>query len=224
MSDARNFLITSEYPTDKIVWLYEGQTTTDQYGSFSVEIPHNMGATIFATGIWTIDDWGTTYNSSTTLHSGQSYSRYSLLASDSTQVYFNGFCEDNDGNELIGATLKFRFWGFFNEAETQNKFADATASASSNKFIKDSRLGYPKLFMEGYADATDGTKTIYHNLGFVPFVEIWYQTDNKWYQVDYVDFVSPISTWTIQNTNTILSFNGDGYTNYKYYYRIYADE
>lgn len=223
MSDARNFIITSEYPTDKIVWIHEGQTTTDAYGTFDVSIPQNVGL-IFTIGIWTIDDWQTQYNSSCAIHSGQMYSRYSLLCSDDSSVDFTGYCLDDDGNALVGATVKYRLWGFLNEATTQNLFVPSTAGVSSNKFIKNTDFGYPKLFLEGFADATNGTKTIYHSLGYIPFVEIWQELGNKWYQVDYVDFVSSHNVWTIQNTMSMLSFNGEGYTNYKYYYRIYADE
>lgn len=224
MSDARNFLITSEYPTDKIVWLYEGETTTDEWGAFSIDIPHTLGVDIFCTGIWTIDDWATQYNTSTAIHSGQIYSRYSLLYSTNLNVHLSGFCTDSEGMAIESTTLKYKLWGFVNEASTQNLFVGETASASSNLFVKDSRLAYPKLFMEGFADATDGTKTIYHNLGFAPFVELWQYLDDKWYQVDYIDFQSEGATWTIKNDASTLSFNGEGYTSYKYYYRVYADE
>lgn len=225
MAGAGNFLITSEYPTDKIVWMYEGTTTTDSDGIFDISIAHGLDAIPFCTGIWTIDDWQTTYNTSTATHGGgQVYLRFSMLTSNDSTVTMHGYCMQDSVTPIINATVKYRLWGFFNEASTLNIFTDSTADLSQNKFVKDSRLGYPKLFMEGFADATNHTVTIYHNLGFVPFVEIWYELSGTWYQLDYIDFESADTSWTIKNTSQILSFNGESYTNYNYYYRIYADE
>lgn len=223
MANATNFLITSTYPTDKIIWVYEGSTTTDTYGAFDAKIDHGLPAIPFCTGIWTIDDWETQYNACTTIHQGQMYSRYSQLYSNDNQVGFSGYCSDSNGSAISGATVKYRLWGFFNEASTLSVLADTTASVSANDFVKNTSFGYPKLYMEGIADATGGTKTINHGLGFIPFVEIWQNLDNSWYLVDYVDFTASGSTWTIHNTASDLSFNGEGYTSYKYYYRIYAD-
>lgn len=224
MAGAGNFLITSNYPTDKIIWTYEDTLTTDEYGVAEITIPHSLGVTIYATGIWTDDDWNTTYLTSTSTHEGQVYSRFSQLYSTNSVVYFRMYATNPDGTELVGATIKIRLWAFFNEATTQNVFAPETASVSANKFVKDSRLGYPKLFMEGYADATQQTQIIYHNLGYIPLVEIWYELSGKWYQLDYIDFPADNTSWTVRNTNSTLEFNGDSYTNYNYYFRIYADE
>lgn len=224
MAGAGNFLITSNYPTDKIVWMYEGEATTDEFGTIDEIIPNTLGAEILATGIWTVDNWQTVYMATTTTHNGQIYSRFSMLRSNDSEFEFRAYCANPDGTDMDGATVKYRLWGFLNEATTQNVFVEETAGQSENKFIKDSRLGYPKLFMEGFADASQGTQTVYHNLGFKPFVEIWYELPDGWYQLDYMDFTTNGTEWTVHNTDSVLEFNGDGYTNYNYYYRIYADE
>lgn len=226
MSKAGNFLITSEYPTDKIVWMYEGSVTTDEFGAFEAKISHNLPSIPFCTGLWTVDGWATQYNACTTIHQGQVYSRYSQLSSNNTIVTFSGYCSNDDGTAMAGATVRFRLWGFFNESQTMGVFADTTSGLSENMFVKNTSFGYPKLFMEGIADATQETQTIYHNLGFIPFVEIWQELDDSWFLVDYVDFTDEDSgaSWTIHNTASYISFNGSSYTNYKYYYRIYADE
>lgn len=218
-----NFVINTEVSTDKIVFMYEGETITDEYGAFNVAIPHELRTFVFCTGIWTLDDWYSQYNTSTATHMGQVYSRFSMISSDESYIYFSGYCMKDEIDGLAGATLKFRIWGFLDEASTQDFWIPETSGISDNNFVKDSRLGYPKLFAEGFADATQETVSVNHNLGFIPFVEIWYQVENRWYQVDYIDFSSDNSTWTIHNTPQALSFNGDGYTQYKYYYRIYAD-
>lgn len=224
MDNAKNFLITSTYPTDKIVWVHEGSVTLDQYGAFDVIIPHGLTATPFCSGIWTVDEWQTQYNTSTATHLGQMYSRFSQISSDLSDVEFSGYCANDDGSAMSGSTVKYRLWGFFNEATTQTTYAETTASVSQNNFIKNTGFGYPKLFAEGFADATTGTKTVYHGLGFIPFVELWQNLGGKWFQVDYIDFTATGTTWTVHNTPIELSFNGDGYTQYEYYYRIYADE
>lgn len=220
---ANNFLITSTYPTDKIVWMHEGEAITDEFGVIDVHIPNSLGIQVFATGIWTTDEWQTVYMATTSTHAGQIYSRFSMLQSDSSEFEFRAYCSNPDGTDMAGATVKYRLWGFLNEATTQNNFVQSTAGQSENLFIKDSRLGYPKLFMEGFADATQSTQTIYHNLGFIPFVEIWYEIDGRWYQLDYIDFTGDSSSWTVRNTKKTLEFNADSYTNYNYYFRIYAD-
>lgn len=224
MARAGNFLITSTYPTDKIVWLYEGSAVTDEYGVIEEYIPNSLALEMFVTGIWTVDDWNTVYMATTTTHNGQVYSRYSLLYSSRNEIMFRAYCTNPDGTDMAGATVKFRLWGFLDESTTQGEFIEATAGQSENRFIKDTRTGYPKLFMEGIADARNQTQIVYHNLGFIPFVEIWYELDEKWYLLDYIDFPSTYADWTVRLTPSTLEFNGEGYTNYRYYYRIYADE
>lgn len=216
MSDPRNFLITSEFPTDKIVWIKEGTVTTNQWGEFSVTIPHGLAGTPFCTGIWSDNNWANQYNASTRYQTQSSYSKFSDISSNASSVVFSGYI-----TATTATTIRYRLWGFFNEQDTLGVVADPTNYASSNIFIKNSNQGYSKLYMEGYADATSTDKTVRHDLGFVPFVDIWYQSAGSWYQLSRADMSQ--STTTIQVTDTTLKFVAST-TKLKYYYRIYADE
>ena len=61
MNNQDKFIFNSDYPIDKIVWLEQGEFDTDNYGNFEKTIAHKLLATPFVKGVWTYDDWATTW-------------------------------------------------------------------------------------------------------------------------------------------------------------------
>ena len=232
MSDPRKFIFNSNYPIDKIVFLDERTVTPNSDGDFDVSFNHGLGAVPFIKAVASDDDWETTYPSGIKIISGNWLTptdvfMYFEASSNGTNVRLRGNLDDT-------IPVKIRTWGFFNESDTLNVDAPATANASSNKFILNTKYNYQSLVKEGYAETQNGAITVAHNLGFVPFVDVWVQDSNgRWKNLDdFSCFVSvPSDNQSVNYTNLVkvdnfnVTFNKDQITNnHNYYYRIYAHE
>ena len=210
-----NLSFNSDLPMDKVIWLYEGTVTADNYGSWNVTIPHKLAAVPFVKGVWTKDNWSTTWMSNAR-HADHDYLDIMCdVASDGTNVYFYG------STTSTGATIKYKLWGVWNEKETYSTKADFTKNTSKNDFILNSDYNYPQLVMEGYLEKG---KTVTHGLGFVPQCDIWSYEQisaqaNGYKQ--YTDEFLSSSYGNVKLTDTTLSVDGQAYMS-KIYYRIYA--
>lgn len=57
-----NFLLNTNAPIDKIVWMHEGEwTATNDELMKSFDIPTNIDSIVFPMGEWTMDNWATAY-------------------------------------------------------------------------------------------------------------------------------------------------------------------
>lgn len=105
------------------------------------------------------------------------------------------------------------------------------------------QFNYLKLVAEGSATtaianspATPVEVTIYHNLGYIPSVRLWYdpETSKRWpfSGVQYSDFLGAAHNNTVTGfayvttTQLVIQFyNGSGSSkNVTYWYRLYYDE
>ena len=126
---SQNLLFNSDLPMDKVIWLYEGKVTSDNNGSWSVTIPHNLGAMPFVKGVWSNNNWSTTWMTNASRQNGQSIDLMSNLASDKDKVYFSGF------SSVKNNTILYKLWGVWNEVETYSIKAEFTKSASKKATI-----------------------------------------------------------------------------------------
>lgn len=226
MANPNNFLLDSDYPMDKIVFLGEFEieiTSLGEYGyaPFYEVIPHHLGAIPFCNGVFSIDNWQTTYQVGAAIVEGDFAPKTFNLGSDANNIYISGTIDQ------IG-TLKARVWGVFDESTTLGTVADPTSGVTD--FILNSDYNYPRLVKNGLIDATEGTSTVNHNLGYVPFCDVWYYS-----YIFPQTGGSPIPAWIIWHENTFdpeqgmdavvkvdttkLSLNG-----YEFYYRIYGND
>lgn len=215
----RNLKFNSDLPTDKVIWLKEGEITPGQYGDWDLEIAHGLQAMPFVKGLWTVDDWATTWLTGSQRASEGMITDMSDVGSDASKVYFYGFTSTPD------VKVKYKLWGVWCENDTKGKIAAFTKNTSKNKFIINTDYNYPQLVREGYLDR-GGVLT--HNLGFIPYCDIWaYQTIKQG--------VKGYTQWTrdsfgalygsgenIKITDKTITVSADGSAPEKIYYRIYA--
>ena len=209
----------SDLPMDKVIWLYMGEVTSDSWGSWDVTIPHTLAATPFVKGVWTINDWATTWMTGACHIDHDYYDVMVDLASDSTNVYFYG------STTSANTKVKYKLWGVWNESDTYSTPAEFTKNLSTNQYIINSDYNYPQLVMEGYL--TKGN-SVNHGLGFIPQCDIWSYTQvhysqNYGYLQDTDGYFSStndyISTKLTDQTLTLLNSSA---APSKIYYRIYA--
>lgn len=209
-----NFLFNSNASIDKLIWLKEGQLTTSN-GSWDINIPHGLGATPFVNGVWSPDNWNTTHSVGSLRQNGQMIENRALAISSSSNVEFSGIY----GTYGQQSTIKYRLWGVFDENSTLDVDTVPT-QLGSNKFIFNTGYNYPKLFIE---KKVVPPTTIDHNLGKIPFCDIWNSYDNgaTWYLYMDGSLGSVVESGvSVTSSQLIIPANNYGPTNY--YVRIYA--
>ena len=215
----RNLKFNSDLPTDKVIWLQEGEITPGQYGDWDLEIAHGLQAMPFVKGIWTDDDWDTTRLTGSEHYQEGQLTDMSGVGSDASKVYFYGFTAAQN------AKIKYKLWGVWCENDTKGKIAVFTKNASKNKFIINTDYNYPQLYKEGYLERG---QSMSHNLGFIPYCDIWDYTTIKQNVKGYAQRTSDVfGTLSdmgelVMLTDKTLSVNADASAPEKIYYRIYA--
>lgn len=233
------FLFNSDYPTDKIVWLYEGQfTTTDDIDTIEINMANVVGtaAPIFVKGAVTLDDWATS------IMIGTNYSQ----AGKNASVELRYSCYNGQARVLLypdfrsfpNRTAKYRLWAVQREDIDFAIDYGKNSAVSKSRMKFNSNLNYPRLYKDGVAKSGE---TIQHDLGKIPYVDYWYQIQNSLVpytkdnafntSYDYNPkgtFKNGIGNYpTIKATSTTISFNkmivnGNEQRDVFYYYRIYA--
>lgn len=229
MNPTRNFLLNTDYPIDKIVYLSEGEWTPTGFDAetgqanagFMLETgilaPHMVG------GEWTDDDWETSYPIGSARYTGEWYQRTPTapIYEKYTNVLGFGYA-DNEAYISISTayskTIKYRAYIFIPESYW-DAIVQKTASLSS-PLVLDTRNNYPKLVADGIVQLTANTPvTFYHNLGFKPLIRVWQS---------FATTSLPDATFTANSssvaklTETELTFETD--VERFVYYRMYADE
>ena len=218
-----HFIFNSDYPTDKIVWLKEGQTTTpssvgNKTVSFNMADELGSPLSIFVKGAWSRDNWQTAYMIGT-----------QNTATTSPDKYIGTYLEWSTNNLRLqlqitnsagtSKTIKYRLWGVVRDDVQQAVDYPKNSSVGKAKLVFNTELNYPRLYKSGVAKAGD---TVDHNLHKIPYVDFWTSSvDNfprYWTYKSVGGFGSGYSGSGIRATDTTLTFLGTGY----YYYRIYA--
>lgn len=218
-----NFLISSKYPMDKIVFLREISTNLDSGGMLDQTIAHNLGDIPFCNGVLSFDNWQTTYQAGTSRMARQYYSEEFNIYSGEKEIRIQAAFYDKPNQ-----AVKIRVWGVY--SSTSNATAPATRNQSANKFILNSKYNYFKLLQDGIVDVSGGQKVMSHNLGYKPIVELWADfsyDDNGWTYYNRPDCIDTNSSYgqAVKVTNQQLVLNDGGYILKvkRFYYRIYVD-
>ena len=212
----QDFVLNTEYPADKIVWLEEGSISANA-GSNDIRLSNTLGVNLFVRGVFSRDSFQTAYEFGTDRYMPNSlvldFSSY--VASDTSEVLANIWLNS-------GATVQYRLWGVVNEAETQNLDINGTASDTANQFIVNTEYNLPRLYAEGYASPNTDFN---HLLGFVPYVDVWGydQYMAKWTLLPIGIFGSAFGVGSpIKVDIAKVSFTDQNPTYTNFYYRVYV--
>lgn len=240
-----HFIFNSDYPTDKIIWLYEGQLTTNSSGQAELYIgadkfPYN-NPPAFVKGVGSVDNWQSSFMLGQNVPlAGQLY--------DSTSISFGRYWDSEAGTYLPklyifirisskpNTTIKLRLWGIQRDDIAVAEDYGKTSAISKSKLSFDSSNNYPRLYMEGVALSGE---TVQHNLGKIPYVEYWWRLKSKlvpetkddafttsWDYKPQGSFKNGASWTSIRATKDTITFmqkdNGGEARDAFYYYRLYA--
>lgn len=195
-----DFITHSHYPQEKIVWAYEGVVDNTNpywnpvwdYGLF-IPIPIELDANnVLLDGIWTTDNWLTSYPINA---NGRVYgwieedgSYYQDFDNVSASVMFNAFSivsypifyvQPSVGDNR---TAKVRLWAYITASDTLSHTNTQTSSQLAHSLQKTTQLAQMNMVSENVIVVPDGgTETLFHNLGFRPFVRVWKKNpDGGW--------------------------------------------
>lgn len=243
-----HFIFNSDYPVDKVVWLYEGQLTASGSAITStyIDMEEIFGSrlTIFVKGACTLDNWATS------IMIGARYSRPGEMASMAMnwtnynmQTSQSGaFLRlESDFRSHGGSTVKYRLWGVVRDDVQQAVDYSKNTAKSKTKLKFNTEFNYPRLYKDGVAKSGE---TVRHDLGKIPYVDYWYITQNEsgfsqvtkesisryWSYGPHSAFGSNDRNQGIRATDSTLTFrtqrvngnNGIEDRDVFYYYRIYA--
>ena len=226
------FIFNSDYPTDKIIWLYEGQFTTPSAGNtttINIDVPAMTGSNypIFVKGAWSLDNWQTSYMLGTTNTATTSPAKYITTGLIWETYHGSRLRLDVGTTNSAGASKsgKYRMWGVQRDDIDFAIDYNKNSAATKSKLIFNSENNYPRLYKEGVAKSGD---VIEHSLGRIPYIDYWYSFSNNltssWtYYPHGVMRSSGTYNWpTVKATDKQVTFTKSGSSDVYYYYRIYA--
>lgn len=207
--DARNFLLNTDYPLDKIVYIHSGSFSATGGGGVGTyhSVVHDLPFTPLMVGNWsTSSDFSITkemFIPSYTELTGA----YCEVASDSSDFTIQAINYDSSP-----ITVYYRVYGFM--PSTSDETAAPTSSIADN-FMLNTDYNYTKLYYNDCITAETST-TITHNLGYRPQVMAWYQSGS---QAKYLS--SDFTHWVTTTDTTVVVHNSS--TGASIHLRIYLD-
>lgn len=237
LANARNFLFTSDYPTDKVVYVHSlSFSVSAPSGGAYQTIAHGLPFTPLVAGEWsTAADYGVSYDyfsgppaTGTAISGGQLFNAYVNIYADATNIYLYPV-------NASGSTITVYARIFAYEPSDSTASLSATANSADN-FALNTGYNYPKLFSEGIISpvAASTTYTVTHILGIVPQVMVWETAPSTISGVVgslrsphyYVTEQSgdPYQAAIIASTSSVTFTTGLSTTATRFDYRIYCDQ
>jgi hypothetical protein len=208
MTDPKKFLLNSDYPLDKIVYMTSGTFVSNAVGGGSVTIPHGLGFMPLPYIQWSLNSDFSTCQEITERPGDLYPTVFPYIVSyesNATNIIINFF-----NGALAQTTYYYRIICFM----PTDINADVTNIASlADDFILNTDYNYTKLFMSGINTST----TVTHNLGYVPQVMWWYESSADKI-LSPVNLGYPTTNTPYVTTTTVV------FPNTNYHYRIYIDE
>lgn len=225
MADTRRFLLNTEYPVDKIVYLKEGSfiasgaSNGPESASFH-SFQHGLPFTPLLDGNWSFDaDFTRTFELFHPLAGFLPGRQFMRCYADATKVEFD--FRNWSMTNRPDFRVYYRVYGFMPPDVSMETATDPTSSQSSNKFIFNTEQNYSKLFITGsIVIGSDGRGVINHNLGYLPQVDLWEVSDGQIYKMSVGYGVRVTESQLIFEPPSSGFF---GPMTGKFYYRIYAD-
>ena len=225
------FIFNSDYPIDKVVWLYEGSTTSPSSAGVTNTITINTEdifkskVPVYVKGVFTIDDWQTSYmigvNQPTT--DTNKFVTMSINWGNYPNAYIDlGVSSRTAGS--VSKPVKYRLWGVIREDTRSAVDYGKNSSITKSKLIFNSENNYPRLYKDGIAKSGD---TVKHNLHKIPYIDYWWnwsenEIKDSWIYNPSGQFKTSPSTPTVTATDTDITFSKLSGSDVWYYYRLYA--
>lgn len=209
MADPRNFLLNTDYPLDKVVYMDSGEMNLTGGGGAgdSLVFAHGLTFTPLLMGSWSLDsDFSTSKEFFLPTYEDTINGIYALAFSGDTNITINAI-KYSAGADVL-------YWRLYAFMPPSVESGAAATSSSADNFILNTDYNYTKLYLNEYYDCSSGNQTITHNFGYRPQVEAWRADDPS------IVFKENVSGYVEVTTTTIILTGGAGK---KYYLRIYAD-
>lgn len=171
ITKAKDFLLTTDFPLDKITYLTTGSFNISPYGSpgsiVTVTFPHNLPSMPLVNMVWS-----DTPNFITSYMSGSSPSPIDItrnIVGVQNTIYASATDIVIDASNFLnnGFTFYYRIYGFEKSGETNDY--NPTSNASDD-FILNTDYNYTKLYID--TSTTVATNNIIpHNLSYISQIE-----------------------------------------------------
>jgi hypothetical protein len=238
MSDLKNFLFNSDYPTDKIVYTTTGKIKITSSSPWVVMYDHHnthINAQLYAEGVYKIEGDDTIYPM-VTVSTRQSIMSGAVTFMNWDECYVSA-CFISFGG-LLNKEVTYWMWCYADEKQSKNIDIMPTSTVNKNILSLDSDANYPRFIGDGFIEQ-GGSYT--HGLGYKPYVKAWnkmhYEIEDPegsgtnitidGYEITaeaYFGEYTEDNPWVIRVTDTQISAGPTTDPDYYrgYYYRLYA--
>lgn len=224
--DPRNFLLNTDYPLDKVVYITSGSATVanatvDLDLSTAIRIAHGLPFRPLPILLWSnTSDFAITNEQRDADYLADAFGagagQYYLVHADATNIYIKRYNQSGGSK-----TLYYRIFCFLPSDADEDSVAPST-QVSGSDFVLNTDYNYMKLFHDGILTTTGNTYT--HNLGYVPRVQVWEETADTTVSrlVLAQDISGGVGNTGVYITDTQLVWVNPG-TYSGIHYRIYCD-
>lgn len=223
VANAKNFLLNSDYPTDKVIFQQSYSVAIGASSYNDVTVAHGLGFTPLLSAQWSTSSTMTpTYSIGGGPRTSGSLTYQTGISSDGTNIYIS-----TTNTTASPVTLYFTVYGLMPSAT--NTDASFT-SFSSDLFGFNTDYNYAKLYDASSFSVGTGTSTstIAHNLGYVPQVAVWITKSGLTSPFIYNDVITSVPPFDqvnvfVDSTNLYVEFL-DIIAARTIDYRIYLDD
>lgn len=224
--DPRNFLFSSDYPMDKVVYLHSGVLNFAVSGTDYI-VAHGLSFTPLIKVVWSTDA-----NFTTTYGVGDG-----PVSTSPSQPFSPSLAYANANGTNI--TLSFGYPGAVSSVYIRvyafmpsdvNLDIAFTASAADT-FVLNTDYNYTKLFVTGVTASSavaSSAEVVSHSLGYYPQTEVWFERGGYAWVAPQMLVVNGVtrSTETFELTTSSLTMYRDPFLSgsERFHYRIYVDE
>lgn len=150
----------SRYPMEKVAFVASGSVEIPDtiYTEEIVVAANTVGVPLMIDGVYSIDNWQTTYPLMETAQGYQFMPFWWDCEADTIKLTFS---------TKRSFTMQYRLWAYVDE--DIDNIIPTTSNVSESRFIIQNK-NYMKIFATGVGRSGD---IINHNLGYIPFVKAW---------------------------------------------------